>query len=491
MDARTILPARLALLTMALAACQGDGDAAPSGVPPSSVLGTTPPAGAIRFAFKAGHDAREQIWLWLEDGRLHHLSTWVPDDPGVRAVQPSFGYEEGSGRFGRLHFDHQRRFLIATEKIMVDRPRNLRPGWRLVSYELATGRVAFTPLQPVLPEMLAPGDDPLVDTTPEIAITASTTLVIVPRREEREPWLYTFDGGVLAPAPGAEVVPSPPTSWSTSGDLDGTTVLATDGNLLWRRQGRWSSFPVPSCNAVEVLASSPAGDALCLGGSGPSGVSPWLLTSDGHLRRLPCTGSVSRCAFSPDGELAYLAGCQEPLVYRDGRSRAGPALRLFNQAHVRSGGGWMTLASSAAAWAGRDAGQLYLFDWTTQEHRLLRNVGPDAFPRCVVFDMQTARDGTGLALVKTHCGCIDCDNGYFFAVDLATESMRRIDDREHGVAGGSALLGSAAVTTIAYPDLTLAPEAGASLLYWTDADGPRLMGPLPGVTGGLHDPVRF
>jgi hypothetical protein len=184
----------------------------------------------------------------------------------------------------------------------------------------------------------------------------------------------------------------------------------------------------------------------------------------------------------------YLSGCREPVVARDGRSQAAPAVRLFDGARLRSPAGVVTLGTQLEQASGGQ-GTIVAFDWNTLEVKPL--LPADRPIACRIVEIEAATEGTGLVAVRTHCGCIDCDDGGSYAIDTATGTLHPIFNPGQSVLMGRVVLDSAVVTAVPSVTKFLGPgqQDGPGLL-WTDASGTRVLGPLPGVLGMPHHPVR-
>jgi hypothetical protein len=489
-------------LSVALGAC-GDGSfvderTMPGGgvvmdpvtPPPVPAVSAAPPAGKVLFAFKTGLDGGEQVWLWLEGDRQQQVSTWPSQDREQSNVRSTGGYHEGSGRFGQLQFDHQRRFLLAIERISAGPMSN--STWRLFSYELATGKTTFTSLT------TGTGSTEgrhLGET--RILVSASATVVLIP--VPSGPYsavrtVFEWQDGRLVAAASDQPMTLPGHVGRTAVDLAGEAVLVA--NQVWRRQqGRWRpviSTAQPSDSFTEPRVA-PGQDAVCLI-QYSGGIVPWLLTADGDARMLPCQGRAFDCAFSPDGSLLYLTGCAQPVVTREGTARVAPRVELFGDARAGSGEAAVTLGViQKDRWMVGPPPSLVAFDWRTLTTRPrsseeFRTLGE----RCRVHDIRTPAGGAGIGLVNVSCGCIDCDNGTRYALDVSTEKLHQIY-RPGGSSfiRGSILLGSAVVSTATVGDrLDTGPTAPATV-FWSDAAGTRTLGPLAGVPGPVHDLVAY
>jgi hypothetical protein len=461
------------------------------GVPTGTVTEPgTPPSGKVLFAFKAGLDADEQIWLWLEGDRLHRVSTWPTPDRESYAVRGTMGYLEGSGRFGRLHFDHQRRFLIATERVSAE--TGTRPSWRLVSYELASGKATFTsPIGDTQGSLFS-------ETRVLVSATATVVLAPVPQGADRSmSTLLEWQGGALVPATSDQPLRLRSSGGDQLVDLAGEPVLLSS-QVLRRQQGRWRPV-IPEEQPTRWFGHAqvaPGGDAVCLFESTRGAKLPWLLTADGTSRMLPCQGWPVGCAFSPDGSQLYLSGCAQPLVSRDGTARPAPQARLYGDARVGSGPSAVTLGVVQPDLDFERPGpppRLVAFDWRTGTLRPRASATLRSVPGCLVEHILTPAAGTGVGVVDVSCGCIDCDDGTSFALDLESEELRQIYRLEGAsFIRGSALLGSAVVTTATSGELLDGPDPGVwETLLWSDAGGTRKLGPIAGVSGVIHNPVAY
>ena len=136
MGARTMR--RWALLCVLLLACRGGFE---DEILHTGVARIGGPGAEVLFAFKAGLHDHEQIWLWLEDGRLHHVETGTQgprsnsgrwSTPGYRRIP---AVSVGSSTATPLS-NH-------VEQVLLPRGPSTRSVRRVLSYELATGRVAY------------------------------------------------------------------------------------------------------------------------------------------------------------------------------------------------------------------------------------------------------------------------------------------------------------------------------------------------------------
>ena len=87
------------------------------------------------------------------------------------------------------------------------------------------------------------------------------------------------------------------------------------------------------------------------------------------------------------------------------------------------------------------------FDWRTLQVKPLP-AAERQVAACRVVDIQAAPEAAGMVAVRTHCGCVDCDDGGSYAIDPATESMRPIFAPGRTALTGQVLLGTAVVTTV-------------------------------------------
>jgi hypothetical protein len=469
-----------------LTACSGASPGGPTGPepPPPPISAGPPPPDKPLFAFKAGLDQTEQIWLWLDGGRLHPVSTWSGDDPVTTIGRSTAGYMEGFGRFGPLRFDHQRRFLLTSERITDSTRRPRPPSRRMVSYELATGNVILTA--------------PLTDWTPEVLTTPTTTLVVAPvaGRAPGKPWLYTVVNGKLVAGPGAAEIVAPDSPFATAADVGGEPVLAVGRLVVRRQEGVWRTIDGLDVGSYWQLAGAPSNDAVCLIGRQPGSPPPtvsFLLTAEQGLRPLPCEGLPTSCTFSPGGDLLYLEGCKEQVIGRDLKARAATDVRLGPGAGVRVGQATLTLGSVSVHGVVEGIRPVITaFDWQTLQATPIPPVDQQLLPdNCAILSIDSPASGTGIAVVRTHCGCTDCYDGSAYALDLAAQKLYLIHERGEALIYGTALLGAAAVTTMTGTGVLRTGDEGAPLLFWSDASGTRLVGPLPEVRGLLHDPIRF
>ncbi len=477
--------AGLAAVMAGLAACGGSGGpSGPEPLPPPLTAG--PPAeGKPLFAFKAGLDQAEQIWLWMEDDRRHLVSTWPPDDPVTSIGRSTAGYSEGLGRFGPVRFDHSRRFLLTSERVRDGARRVRQPSRRFVSYELATGNLVAT--------------GPMTDWIPEILTTPTTTMVVAPvvGRAPGKPWLYSVVEGKLVAAPGAAEIVAPDSQTSYAADVGETVVLSVGRLVIQRTQGKWHTIDGLDTDWYWQLTAAPSQDAACLIGRQPGSSTPpatFLLEEKG-LRPLPCQGQARSCTFSPDGQLLYLQGCVQPVVDRALGTRPAADVALYPGAHVRSAGGSVRTLGSisvAGAAAGTTRPVITAFDWQTLTTSPMPALAGQSLPdACAIISIDTPAAGTGIAVVRTHCGCIDCYDGSAYALDLAAEKLYLIHDRGEALIYGAAVLGRAVVTTMTGSQIRPTQTDGVPMLFWSDATGTRTVGPVPEVKGLLHNPVGF
>jgi hypothetical protein len=502
-DARWLL----LVFPLALAAC-GEGGFTEQ-VPVDPVAGPpvptgtvttpgTPPPGKVLFAFKAGLDGDEQIWLWLEGDRLHPVSTWASPDRVSGISRSTAGYVEGSGRFSGLQFDHQRRFLLAAERVSADPQRG--PSRRLVAYELATGKTTFISLNEATG---TPEGSPLGEV--RILASATATLVLVPVSGDVyvgpmslpvRHSLFEWQDGALVPSASDQPMNLGASSLQALADLAGDPVLLGTG-VYRRQQGQWQAVLQgnrPSDSFVNHRVS-PAGDVLCLIQYVQQGSLIRLVGADGNTQDLTCQGRARDCAFSPDGNLLYLSGCAQPLIARDGTTRPAPRVRLFGGARAGSGEAAVTLGvvqNENIFMPGPPPPELIAFDWRTlatrpRDSTALRSLGE----RCRVDEIETPASGAGVGVVGVSCGCIDCDDGLGYALDVQSEQLHAI----HAPGGsafirGSILLGSAVVTTAVGGNL-FDPSSRGSSVFWSDAARTRLLGPLTGVSGVVHGAVAY
>jgi hypothetical protein len=439
----------------------------------------------VLFAFKAGLNDGEQIWLWLQDGRVQKVPTGPARYQPTSVAGSTLGYLEGFGRFGPLRFAQQKRFLIATERLR-DNP-GPPPTWRLLRYELETGKVSYIPAPAE-----AAGQVP--DLTQIQVVTSDLTTMVIAHRLVPggvAPALFELRGDTLVPAPSDGPI-DVDADWSaTAFDLAGETILMA-GQLLRRREGVWRAV-VPRTEHFDTFGGAhlaPTRDALCMmrnQGLEQRQSTFWLLTARGEARALPCDGRPSGCAFSPRGDLLYLSGCAQPLVDRAGQARDAPRYRLFDGARVVQGGDTLTLGvPEPSDEEPRPRPVVQAFDWNTLT---LRPYPPlERQPAsCPIYDVRTPPSGTGIGVVSTSCGCIDCDDGASYALDLQAQTVSPIyPSGGSSFIRGSILLGSAVVTTASGGSV-----ASAGTLLWSDTSGTRTVGPLPGVSGILHGPVAF
>ena len=432
--------------------------------------------------------------MWLEGDRLHRVSTWPSPDRETYAVRSTMGYHEGSGRFGRLHFNHQRRFLLTTERISAE--SRTRPSWRLVGYELASGSATF-----ISPSGSTGNTEGSLFGETRVLVSATATLVLVPVPEGADRSMSTlleWQDGALVPAASDQPLRLRTSQGAQVVDLAGEPVLLTT-QVLRREQGRWRPLiqeGQPPTGFVHPQVA-PGGDAACLLQYTSDGSRAWLLMADGTSRMLPCQGWPVDCAFSPDGSQLYLSGCAQPLVSRDGTARPAPRARLFGDARVGSGPSAVTLGVvQRDDWNFDQPGpapHLVAFDWGRGALRARASAALESVRDCRVYDISTPATGTGVGTLRVSCGCIDCDDGTSFAFDLQSEQLHQIY-RAGGSSfiRGSALLGSVAVTTATSGELFEGPDPGTSAtLFWSDAGGTRKLSPLAGVSGVIHNPVAY
>jgi hypothetical protein len=440
--------------------------ASTSPVPPAGVTQGPPAAGTVLFAFKAITADTEEIWLWLDGNRFHHVSTW----PVEGKFPPSFntsGFVEGSGRFGLLQFDRQRRFLLTLEKTTDQTNPNAIPPLRLVKYELATGKVTFIPLGVAAAALVA---------------SASTTLVVLPApgSDYSRGNLFELQEGKLIPAQGAPRI-SFPNDLSVAGrvplalDVAGDLVFVSE-RVLRRRQGVWREVAGSDGSFFLDVQAAPAQDALGLIESRYPDRLVWLLTADEAPRLLPCQGRPEHIAFSPDGSLLYVSGCNDPLITRAGKARSASKLSLFGAARVGTGANSTTLGV-------RGSRSLIAFDWGTLQAAPLPSMGLDSLDQdCRVGNIETPASGSGVSMVEIYCFCIDGDCRYPFGLDLQTQNLLPISAREDSaLVGDSVLLGSAMVTAVK-------AQADQAAIFWTDASGTTKV-ELPGVKGRIQGAV--
>jgi hypothetical protein len=467
-----------------LSACTStpSGPTGPEPGPPPMTAGPPAPEPPL-FAFKAGLDQTEQIWLWMDGGRLHPVSTWSVDDPVTTISRAPSGYVEGLGRFGPLRFDHQHRFLLTSERITDPTRRPRPPSRRFVSYEVATGNLVLS--------------GPLTDWVPEILSTASTTLVVAPaaNRTPGKPWLYSVVEGKLVPAPGAAEIVAPDSQASSAADVDGDPVLAVGKLVVRRQQGRWRTIDGLDTTWFWQVSGAPTNDAACVIGrqlGSPAPTVSYLLTTAEGLRPLACDGLPTSCTFSPDGKLLYLEGCSLPVIGRDLQARVATPVRLRSGANIKVNDVTLTLGSVAVdTETGGHRPVLTAFDWQTLRGTPLP-AGDQMLPEnCSILSIDTPGVGTGIAVLRTDCGCADCRDGSAFALDIAAQRLHLIHERGRALVYGTALLGPAVITTMTGATVGGTGDEGAPLFYWSDASGTRLVGPIPEVRGLLHDPIRF
>jgi hypothetical protein len=267
--------------------------------------------------------------------------------------------------------------------------------------------------------------------------------------------------------------------------------------VVRRQGGVWRTIEGLNTTPYWQLVGSPSNDAACIigrepGSSGPTVV--YLLTAAEGLRPLPCEGRARSCNFSPTGEEVYLDGCANPVIGRDLVAHPAANVQLQPGANMRmpNGDGWRTLGSVSVP--GREEGALRpvisVFDWNTRQVVPLpaEQMLPD---RCGIISIEAPASGQGIAVVRTHCGCVDCFDGSSYALDLNAQKLHLIHDRGEALIYGAALLGSAAVTTMTGTSVLRTGAEGVPMIYWSDAAGTRMIGPLPQVMGLLHNPIPF
>jgi hypothetical protein len=431
-------------------------------VPPRDPAPVIPPPGTVLFAFKAGVGNAEQIWLWLDDNRLHRVSTWPSEASDCLGVYSTSGYEEGSGRFGLLHFVQQGRFLLTLEKT-ADRGNGSIHVNRLVRYELATGKVDFIPLGGSV----------------SLAASSSTTLVALPTPESdyNDPKvnLFELEEGTLVPAPGAPAFRSS-ALFREALDVAGDLILVRDDRVLRRRQGVWREVVGVDSSLFLDVKVAPAQDAVCLVEYRASERLVWLLTADEAPLQLPCEGQAESCAFSPDGSLLYVSGCDRPVITRAGRVRSAPRLSLFGNARLGTGASATTLGVVRPR-------QLAAFDWSTLRTVRLPSSAFDALAEnCDVGSIKTPASGSGIALLEMGCWCVDGDCSFPFAFDIQSRTVLPISAfKDSAALGDSILLGPAMITSSNRQD-------DPATILWTNAGGATKLA-LPGVVGSIHGAV--
>jgi hypothetical protein len=471
----------------------------PASALPSRPIGEAAPLGeALSFAFKAGYHAEEQIWVRGAGGALRRISTWTTDPPytdtcGV--AWSTLGYV--GGRFGPLHLDASGTYLLFTESLACNTTRQKFPS-RVLAHDLVAGTTRM---------LLETGS------RPTIVATGQSAVVVVEHVPAGDPpplapdiELFEFQGDALFPIELPQDGRAPVQGLSAPALLswtDRVLLLVPGLPALERVGGAWRAARVMDALAgadISVIADSPGKTRLCAATSavGPAGGREdsvgWVLDAQGEWlsTSLAEIGWVQTCTWAPD-ETKVAFGSLFYDVQAD---------RLVGRPFPT----WQTMAIRGA-WRGALYGTdvenraVVRVDWDTRAPEIVlasdvfAGLCPAAGHGAGTPQLLLPPDDRPLAIVKSSCGCIDCDLSGSVAWHAETSALAAIEEvwgghQVYGVAwleGGSAAVLS--TQSASSDDGAAEVRPGAGAFFLVGADGAvETVGPLPGVRGVLHSP---
>jgi hypothetical protein len=465
---------------------------------PTRPIGEAAPLGEqLSFAFKAGYHDQEQIWLRGEGGALRRISNWTTDPPYTDTCAvgwSTLGYV--GGRFGPLYLDASGTYLLFTESLACNTTRQKFPS-RVYAHDLVSGTTR---------RLLETGS------RPTIVASEQTAVVVVEHLSAADPppplapgdvELFEFQGDALFPIEVPQVDDAPVRGLSNPQLLswtDRVLLLVPGLPALERVGGTWQVSRVMDAlegAEISVIAASPSKTQLCaatslvLPAGGREDSVGWVLDARGEWlsSRLAGAGWVQTCTWAPDettvafGSLFYDVETDR-LVSRPFPTWRTTALR----------GTWR------GALYGTDTENrtIVRVDWDTRTPETV--LASEAFaglcPAAGTPQLRLPPDDRALAIVKSSCGCIDCDVSGSVAWNAETSALTTIEEvfgehQVYGVAwladGGAAVLSTQGMGG-GFGDTSGArPAPGAFFLVGADG-AVDTVGPLPGVQGVLHSP---